>query len=244
MTPWADATVPCSDSDMRSSSFCEDYHQEHILDLIETKRWINLLIYLETPEGQDELWGLSTKKLMLGWNVLHALCAAGAPFPIVRAVAGSYPSLASELDVLNRTPLHVSVDCYSATGSFGVDVVEYLSRLCPEAASEKDDRGRTPLIRACEMMGESRFCRRGRDNDDSNHYRHMIDHSSQMIETLLWARPTSVLEEDHEGVSAIEHALCNNAPDDIVRALQREACHEARALNTKRRRPRLMQQRS
>eukprot|EP00567_Pseudictyota_dubia_P003463 CAMPEP_0197437082 /NCGR_PEP_ID=MMETSP1175-20131217/4387_1 /TAXON_ID=1003142 /ORGANISM="Triceratium dubium, Strain CCMP147" /LENGTH=238 /DNA_ID=CAMNT_0042966517 /DNA_START=170 /DNA_END=886 /DNA_ORIENTATION=+ len=218
-------------SEMRKVSSCEDRLQPyHILDLIETKRWVNLFIYFKTTEGQDELRDLSSKKLMLGWNVLHALCASGAPLPIIRAVAGSYPSLASDLDVLNRTPLHVSVDCYSAfLGPFGgADVVDYLVRLCPEAASEKDDRGRTPLIRACEMMGEGVFRRK---NDDGA----MLEHSCRLIEVLLWVRPESVLEEDHEGVSAIEHALCNNAPDNIVRALQREACHEARHLSTKRR---------
>jgi len=172
--------------------------------------------YLDSPEGKEDAAGYALERSTLGWNFLHTLCWSGAPCDLIERVVGICPSLTSDVDVLGRTPLHTSV-CYA----LDVDVVSQLLTADRSAASIKDARGRTPLLYACEKAGQATV------STEQTHLR--------LIQTLIKASPGTIFDEDEDEMSAIELAVCSNAPTAIVETLQKVAVHMGKRAQTMRR---------
>uniref|UniRef100_A0A7R9VUA4 Uncharacterized protein n=1 Tax=Pseudictyota dubia TaxID=2749911 RepID=A0A7R9VUA4_9STRA len=184
--------------------------QSRILALTQKKKWDKLMDHLDTPEGEEDAIAYSIERSALEWNILHTLCWSGAPVNLIKRFTGLCPNLVSEVDLMGRTPLHISLcDVLDAC------VAKYLLTKNPYLATVRDKRGKTPLMYACDNAGRT---------NDASVSKVQLD----LIRTLLETNPSTVLEEDNDGVSPIESAICNGATADIVGALQTYAIHTAK----------------
>eukprot|EP00978_Attheya_sp_CCMP212_P015843 scaffold40973_cov50-Attheya_sp.AAC.12 len=131
-----------------------------ILHLIEDRDWVKVGKYLDQNFKLDDTSKVSKlpadvfrtmgqlKQLKSrGENILHLLCSKSPPHTLVSFIAENCPTLLSQPDQNGRYPLHVAV----ANGA-PVKVVEillYVDRHC-SAIEKPDDKGRTPLMLACQ----------------------------------------------------------------------------------------------
>mmetsp|Transcript_19741 Transcript_19741/g.42512 ORF Transcript_19741/g.42512 Transcript_19741/m.42512 type:complete len:268 (-) Transcript_19741:111-914(-) len=134
-------------------------------------------------------------------DVLHILYASDPPLDIATDLLGLCGDRVREKDSTGRTPLHFA----TASGA-PVEVVEPLISMYPAAAGLPDCRGETPLMLASAH---------GKNADKS------------LVKALIRASPHTVIDEDDEGMSALEYALLSEVPRDIFRMLQK-SCAKVR----------------
>ena len=140
-------------------------------------------------------------------DILHILYASNPPLDIVTDLLGLCGSRVTEIDSTGRTPLHMA----TASGA-SLDVVEPLISMYPAAAGIPDNRGETPLMLASAH---------GKGADKS------------LIKALIRASPHTVVDEDDEGLSALEYALLSEVPREIFRMLQKSCAKERKRRDEK-----------
>ena len=145
-------------------------------------------------------------------DILHILYASNPPLDIVTDLLGLCGSRVTEIDSTGRTPLHMA----TASGA-PLEVVEPLITMYPAAAGIPDSRGETPLMLASAH---------GKGADKS------------LIKALIRASPHTVIDEDDEGISAIEYALLSEVPREIFRMLQKACAKERKRIDEKARKAR------
>lgn len=178
------------------------------LRLMSKKNWRALALYTKTAEGQEEAKRLSSRRFgKYKWNILHALCWWGAPLTVLTQITSLF-FLASEKDTLGQTPLHISI-----VQSHSIDVVTHLLNINPATVLAKDDKGRIPLVSLCIQL----------EADGIYNNRSRLEQYHGLIRSLIEKIPSSVVEEDNEGMSALEHAICGGAPRKFVQTLQKAA---------------------
>eukprot|EP00567_Pseudictyota_dubia_P012555 CAMPEP_0197449262 /NCGR_PEP_ID=MMETSP1175-20131217/20710_1 /TAXON_ID=1003142 /ORGANISM="Triceratium dubium, Strain CCMP147" /LENGTH=251 /DNA_ID=CAMNT_0042981327 /DNA_START=72 /DNA_END=828 /DNA_ORIENTATION=+ len=143
-------------------------------------------------------------------NLLHTLCAHRPPNNIVELVLARNPRLVSSRDSLHRTPLHVAIEHGASSG-----VIRRLLSVDPYSAELKDSQGRTPLIVACHEFGGARF-------ESEEHEKLRVHRLTKAIKLLTQLSPrSSIVIEDDDEVTALEHAISSGAPLAIVKELQK-----------------------
>ena len=117
------------------------------------------------------------------------------------------PESAASIDCLGRYPLHVAAGTRS-----NIQVLDIIAQAYPNACDSQDDDGKTPLMLACDTSCEL--------FEDDNEIRREPP-SCEVIMTLMKASPYSLLLEDEDGMSALEHSIFSDAPYEVVKLLQR-----------------------
>ena len=140
-------------------------------------------------------------------DILHILYASNPPLDVVTDLLGLCGSRVTEIDSTGRTPLHMA----TASGA-PLEVVEPLLSLHPAAGGIPDNRGETPLMLASAH---------GKGADKS------------LVKALIRASPHTVIDEDDEGLSALEYALLSEVPRDIFRMLQKSCAKERKRRDEK-----------
>lgn len=140
-------------------------------------------------------------------DVLHILYASNPPLDIVTDLLGLCGSRITEIDSTGRTPLHMA----TASGA-SLEVVEPLISMYPAAAGIPDNRGETPLMLASAH---------GKGADKS------------LVKALIRASPHTVIDEDDEGLSALEYALLSEVPRELFRMLQKSCAKERKRRDEK-----------
>lgn len=140
-------------------------------------------------------------------DILHILYASNPPLDIATDLLGLCGNRVQEEDSTGRTPLHFA----TASGA-PVEVVEPLISMYPAAAGLPDCRGETPLMLASAH---------GKSADKS------------LVKALIRASPHTVIDEDDEGMSALEYALLSEVPKDIFRMVQKSCARERKRRDAK-----------
>ena len=110
-----------------------------------------------------------------------------------------------------------------------MQVLRILAQAYPNACDIQDEDGKTPLILACDTSCEL---------FEDEHEIRREPPSCEVIMTLLKASPQSLLLEDVDGMSALEHSIFSDAPCEVVKLLQhgtkelREMQHLEKELTT------------
>ena len=147
-----------------------------------------------------------------GKNILHDACRNQAPAKVIDLLQKNNFRYACQFDDEGRTPLHVA-----AANGAPVDVISILLKEFPVAASMQDNFGRTPLILACFKSRGGELCEiYGSENKTTEHAP-----SHRVIHELCTASGHSVILEDDEDMSALEHAIVNTFDSTIVSLLQK-----------------------
>ena len=134
------------------------------------------------------------------------------------------PESAASVDCLGRCPLHVAAGTRA-----NMQVLRILAQAYPNACDIQDEDGKTPLILACDTSCEL---------FEDEHEIRREPPSCEVIVTLLKASPPSLLLEDVDGMSALEHSIFSDAPCEVVKLLQhgtkelREMQHLEKELTT------------
>ncbi|KAL7541741.1 hypothetical protein ACHAXR_011184 [Thalassiosira sp. AJA248-18] len=163
---------------------------------------------------------ISKSSELNGLTILHACVRFDPPPHIVKILLELVPESPSCVDCLQRTPLHVA----AGTGA-SFPLIKLLAEAFPQACDIQDEDGKTPLHMACDNT-----CKMFEGDGDS-----MRDPPSyHVVETLIRASPFSVLVEDLDDMSALEHAILSDATIQVVRKLQkatRKQCQVQQEIN-------------
>lgn len=150
---------------------------------------------------------ISQSSEMKGLTILHACIRYNPPPHIVKIILTLVPEVPGCVDCFQRTPLHVAAGTRAS-----LPVIELLAKAYPRACDIQDKDGKTPLHLACDCAcnlfeGDGDFTRE--------------PPSYEVVYTLLKNSPLSTVPvEDHDGMSALEHAILSDASIEVVNLLQ------------------------
>lgn len=137
------------------------------------------------------------------YNILHLVCKHRAPTSVISAMVEKNYNLLLERDYRKRLPLHIAIESGAS-----IRCISYMVQKYPQSLMEKEIMGCIPLhLVVKNQIGNLRSSKRT-----------LYDKS--LIKVLLESEPKSVLEEDAQGMNAIEHALVSEMDQTIVRLLQ------------------------
>ncbi|KAL7525675.1 hypothetical protein ACHAXR_002989 [Thalassiosira sp. AJA248-18] len=218
-----------------------------ILGIINDQNWKALgHAMLDNPYAfQSFARTISNSSELNGLTILHACVRFNPPPHLIKILLELVPESPSCVDCLQRSPLHVAV---GTRASF--PLIKVLADAFPRACDIQDEDGKTPLHMACDSACEL-FEGDGDSTRDPPSY--------DVVETLLQssplsvlvedlddmsplehaifseqASPLSVLVEDLDDMSALEHAIFSDAPIQVVKLLQnatRKQCLAQQELN-------------
>jgi len=163
-----------------------------------------------------------------GRTILHVLVACNPPLDLVKRVNSLFPSMMATLDSDLATPLHTAV-----AKEAPLNVVKYLLEKRPAAASQRDRDGKTPLILACEGMGPLVAIAAGYDDGARREDNWHVQQAEELVRKLAFASPRSVVVEDEDGLTAVEHLITSEAPKRTIRVLQHIAVKVMRKLEVR-----------
>mmetsp|Transcript_40649 Transcript_40649/g.85387 ORF Transcript_40649/g.85387 Transcript_40649/m.85387 type:complete len:247 (-) Transcript_40649:76-816(-) len=182
--------------------------------LIEANDWEKLKIIFLAPEKAKTFQHLSAlvakSTSFNGMTILHACVRFNPPSGIINRMIELCPDAPRSQDCLNRTPLHVAAGTSACPSVLKVLVDSY-----PDACEFKDKDGRMPLHMACDSSCELFEDSKGQTQRSAPSYK--------SIAVLLAGSLNSAVEEDNDGTSPIEYALCSNADMKTVRLIQKVA---------------------
>ncbi|KAL7537411.1 hypothetical protein ACHAXR_007801 [Thalassiosira sp. AJA248-18] len=149
---------------------------------------------------------ISKSSELNGLTILHACVRFDPPPQLVKILLELVPESPNCVDCLQRTPLHVAAGTRAS-----LPLIKLLAESCPQACDIQDADGKTPLHLACDSA-----CEMFEGDGDSA----KDPPSHDVVETLIQASPLSVLVEDLDDMSALEHAIFSDATIQVVRLLQ------------------------
>mmetsp|Transcript_10517 Transcript_10517/g.30971 ORF Transcript_10517/g.30971 Transcript_10517/m.30971 type:complete len:238 (-) Transcript_10517:93-806(-) len=209
-------SVPSVRRDEATNGCSESIKNDMILALTGKKKWETLFLYLRTPKGQEEAGRISKRRFgKFKLNILHALCWFSAPLEVIELIPRQ-DVLASEKDACHQTALHLCI-----LHSQSIEVIRHVMDVNPGAVFAKDDEGRTPLLCLCAQIEADENIFEGATA--------LINHYDDLVKLLVEKRPSSVLEEDGEGMSAIERAICGGSPRKVIKSMQTAAVEVGRS---------------
>ena len=154
-------------------------------------------VFIDSPTSWSSLSPFAPSFLLCS---LHKCVLYDPPPHIVQLLLAISPESLSHVDCLHRTPLHVA-----AWKGAKLSIIQLLADAYPDACSVQDVDGKTPLILLLEND-----CREATQDPPS----------IEQILTFIKAYPTSLLLEDNDGASALEHAILSEATIEVVKVLQ------------------------
>eukprot|EP00567_Pseudictyota_dubia_P014090 CAMPEP_0197436634 /NCGR_PEP_ID=MMETSP1175-20131217/4060_1 /TAXON_ID=1003142 /ORGANISM="Triceratium dubium, Strain CCMP147" /LENGTH=231 /DNA_ID=CAMNT_0042965969 /DNA_START=182 /DNA_END=877 /DNA_ORIENTATION=+ len=157
-----------------------------------------------------------------GRTLLHVVCSHEPPLDVVTGVAHKFPTMTDATDATQRTPLHEAV-----THDASMEVVKFLAKTKPECTTMKDANGKTPLMLVCQEIGQIE----DRQWLDASQMERRLLYLCDLANSLVKSVPMSVLAEDKEGMTALEHAINSEAPKKMIRVLQHTTCRLMRKMN-------------
>ncbi|KAL7533784.1 hypothetical protein ACHAXR_006203 [Thalassiosira sp. AJA248-18] len=193
-----------------------------LLGIIEDQKWEALgYAMIGNPYAfQSFARTISKSSGINGLTILHVCARFDPPPQIVKILLELVPESPSCVDCFQRTPLHVAAGTCAS-----LPVIKLLAEAFPQACDIQDDDGKTPLHMACDSE-----CKIFEGNGDS-----MRDPPGyDVVEALIHASPLSVLVEDLDDMSALEHAILSDATIQVVGLLQKataKQCHAHQEIN-------------
>uniref|UniRef100_A0A6S8X7S8 Uncharacterized protein n=1 Tax=Ditylum brightwellii TaxID=49249 RepID=A0A6S8X7S8_9STRA len=180
-------------------------HMQDIGQLIEKERWGKLRRLLSASTTANVLSLFPDVEMMQ--SALHLLCKRNPPLDIVEKFIEVLPQCPHRIDSEGRTPLHIAVSFEAS-----LSVIDHLISIYPDAASTKDAHGRTPLIVVCQNITVP---------ENAIEFVQINQYFPDLIRYLINASPHTVTDEDCESITALEYAICNDAPAKAIHMLQR-----------------------
>ena len=192
--------------------FLKKSDKKSLAELIRRKRWrkVSRLLFSSELDG-DEL--LASVEEETGLNCLSLACMMHPPLKIVLKIVDISPIIVTSENAQGRTPLH-----FAAGWGASPHVVSFLTAMNPEAATIHDDLGKTPLIMACQHMHPRRLSDTGNTFNDLD-----VGPQIEVIETLVFAAPGVVADEDSSGIDALGYLLSaqqSTTPAPILKYLK------------------------
>ena len=137
-----------------------------------------------------------------GGSVLHFVLRYNPPLSIITSIVQNFPESIFQKDDKHRTALHISIE-YNASKY----IIGHLVKINSHACSIQDKEGKNPLHKCF-------------DNDcaEDKIKKCVPNH---VIELLVESSPSSVEQEDEDGMCALELAIISEAPLEVVKFLQR-----------------------
>lgn len=188
--------------------FLKKNDKKSLAELIRRKRWrkVSKLLFSTELNG-DEL--LASVEEETGMDCLSLACMMHPPLKIVLKIVDLSPIIVTRRDAQGRTPLHIA----SGWGA-SPHVVSFLAAMNPDAATLHDDFGKTPLIMACQHMHPRRLSDTGNTFNDLD-----VGPKIEVIETLVFAAPGVVADEDSSGMDALGYLSKESTPRPILKYL-------------------------
>lgn len=200
---------PCSTSSGPfHRKFLKKNDKRSLAELIRRKRWrqVSKLLFSAELNG-DEL--LASVEEGTGLNCLSLVCMMHPPLKIVLKIVDLSPIIVTRRDAQGRTPLH-----FASGWGASPHVVSFIAAMNPEAATHHDDFGKTPLIMACQHMHPRRLSDTGNTFNDLD-----VGPKIEVIETLVFAAPGVVADEDISGLDALGYLSKQSTPRPILKYL-------------------------
>lgn len=178
--------------------------------LITTRKWSKLRFSLKKAlllrrPVVDKCSGTCSTACSSTHSALHYACQFRPPVNVVKLLYKSYPKAVFEKDCKDRYVVHVA--CKHGCDP---DVIEFLIGKNPEAVTTKDVKDRTPFL----LAFKSYVCRSNNRIGDAN--KDLL----RVAKALFKADPTASIDEDYEGVSALEYAIDGELSMENVRYVQ------------------------
>ncbi|KAL7537418.1 hypothetical protein ACHAXR_007808 [Thalassiosira sp. AJA248-18] len=151
---------------------------------------------------------ISKSSELNGLTILHACVRFDPPPQLVKILLELVPESPNCVDCLQRTPLHIAAGTRAS-----LPLIKLLAEACPQACDIQDADGKTPLHLACDSA-----CEMFEGDGDSTRARDPPCY--YVLEALIQASPLSVLVEDLDDMSALEHAIVSDASIQVVKLLQ------------------------
>eukprot|EP00957_Ditylum_brightwellii_P030975 2346719-Ditylum_brightwellii.AAC.1 len=187
---------------------------QDIGQLIEKERWGKLRQLLKSSASTAAKVLSLFPDVEMTQSALHVLCARNPPLDIVEKFIEVLPQCSHRIDVEGRTPLHIAVSFEAS-----LSVIDHLISIYPDAASTKDANGRTPLFVACQNI---------KAPENSVEFVQINQYLPDLVRSLINASPRTVTDEDCKSITALEYAICNEAPVKVIHMLQRAYRTEGR----------------
>ena len=138
--------------------------------------------------------------------VVHLACRFQAPLEIIRLLSSRYSWGIHKADAAGRFPMHIATK-WSAMP----EVIQFLASQNPTAVGIKDDFGKSPL----HYVAES-YIR----NCNPHHQWYVSANMLEVVNIIKTSTPNAATIEDNDGMNAIEYAIDNSAPFDVIANMQ------------------------
>jgi len=188
-------------------------HSDGLLNLIEERQWTQIRKLLSSRKIiRKDSTSSTSKQFEETVNLLLEACRHDPLVSVVTSLIKAFPSAAHKSNSEKKFPLHVACDHGASP-----NVIRELLRANKDAALQRDVSGMLPIHRVCRFYYDT--------IDSWTMPQDICAYSSvlQILQQLLDTAPSSILEEDGEGVCPIEHALESGIHIDIIQSLQVEA---------------------
>lgn len=177
----------------------------HLIKCIEQRDWKGVLKWRSTLETFQSC-NVNNRQ------ILHLVCRFQPPAKVVNAIIRVYPLCLEEVDSDGYTALHTAAEWGASH-----QVIQSLVYHYPNAASMKEERGKTPLHLYCEKGYLNRFqhVTPADENYDD------CDSPVEVVVCIMNAALMNIADEDKEGLTALEYAINCGADYRFVRTLQK-----------------------
>lgn len=181
-----------------------------IFQLISSRKWYELkqLLRKNTIRNKSSVskcTGPCCSKCNSTHNVLHFACQFRPPPQVIKILYEANPKAVFEVDCKGRHPLHIA--CKHGCNP---DVVKFLLEKNLSAAKKLDTKDRTPFLLACKSYVSR------------TNYRWRIGNAclTEVLQMLSEVDTISFLNEDYKGSTALEYAINQELPIEVVEYLQ------------------------
>jgi ankyrin repeat protein len=186
---------------------------EYAIGLLESHQFASFrFVAIPSPtQFQAMTNAISQTPGLNGMTLLHAATVYNPPTELVIDMLQISPTLIKATDDLGRTPLHMA-----AGSGVNPDLIKFLANIYPASCVIRDVDGKTPLHHVCDTSC-GLFV-----NDTADHTtRRLPCHES--VKALLSESLHAAIIEDADEMTALEHAILNNAELKTVKLLQHAA---------------------
>ena len=183
-----------------------------LLTNLRRKSWKKFDKYLTSSSNFDkQFFTYSCSRCSSRHSLLNLTLRYNPPLKVVQNLTKLCPEVVFEADCIGKFPLHHSLE-YGAS----FQVAEYLLKLNPSAADKRNIFGYTPLHLLFDDDAMSSISCNGHQEEQ---------YVLKMIEMFCAIKPSSVLVDDMEERSILEHVIENEFNYASVKKVQRLTKH-------------------
>ena len=179
---------------------------DHLEQLISTKKWWRLRVYIRFHKQAILEQARYSKMLHSQTNLLQILCRFDPPLGAIEAIHSLYPENVFELDHERNSALHIA-----CSKGCNYEVIKYLMELNPFIVDKANYRNRYPFLLIFKNYHE-----RKNEKEDT------ADNDLLKIAKLLHdVAPLSSIQEDFRGKTALDYAIQNEIGLAPIKYLQK-----------------------